>query len=240
MRSASFHFAMRSERAKEPTLSWPAPQPTARCTIVTSSVSPERAETIAPQPPSRAASSAAFASVTVPAWFGLTSTALQMPAAAAARPAPRGDQEIVADDLHPVGRLPRKAAQPLGVVLGQRVLDRHDRIAVEPAEQRLGHAVGVEGLAVERQAVAAIAVKLGGGDVERDRDLLARGEAGPLDRPSNASSAASLLSKAGQKPPSSATPCNRPRSAMISPAARYTSAVHSSAWSKSALPAPRS
>ena len=46
MRSASFHFAMRSPRANEPTLSWPVPQPTARWTIVVSSVSPERAETM--------------------------------------------------------------------------------------------------------------------------------------------------------------------------------------------------
>ena len=46
MRSASFHFAIRSERANEPTLSCPAFQPTARCTIDTSSVSPERADTI--------------------------------------------------------------------------------------------------------------------------------------------------------------------------------------------------
>ena len=44
MRSPSFHFAMRSERAKLPTLSWGTPQPTARWTIDTSSVSPERAE----------------------------------------------------------------------------------------------------------------------------------------------------------------------------------------------------
>ena len=50
MRSTSFHFAMRSERANEPTLSWPASQPTARWTMVTSSVSPERAETMVPQP----------------------------------------------------------------------------------------------------------------------------------------------------------------------------------------------
>ena len=46
MRSTSFHFAIRSERANEPTLSWPAFQPTARWAIATSSVSPERAETI--------------------------------------------------------------------------------------------------------------------------------------------------------------------------------------------------
>src|SRR5207248_4540857 len=83
MRKHSFHFAMRSERANEPTFNCPTPQPIARCTIVTSSVSPERAETIAPHPAARAASSAALASVTVPAWFGFTNTALQAPSAAA-------------------------------------------------------------------------------------------------------------------------------------------------------------
>src|SRR5437899_11922802 len=62
MRSPSFHFAMRSERAKEPTFSCPASQPTARCTIVTSSVSPERAETMVRQPAARAAINAALVS----------------------------------------------------------------------------------------------------------------------------------------------------------------------------------
>src|SRR6185312_541091 len=83
MRSASFHFAMRSERAKEPTLSCGTPHPIARWTMVTSSLSPDRAEMIAPQPVLRAASSAASASVMVPAWFGFTNTALQAPNAAA-------------------------------------------------------------------------------------------------------------------------------------------------------------
>ena len=83
MRSTSFHFAMRSERANEPTLSWPAPQPTARWTMVTSSVSPERAETIAPKPARLRRVEAALVSVSVPAWFGLISTALQAPLRAA-------------------------------------------------------------------------------------------------------------------------------------------------------------
>ena len=41
---------MRSERANEPTLSWPAFQPIARWTIDVSSVSPDRAETIVAKP----------------------------------------------------------------------------------------------------------------------------------------------------------------------------------------------
>lgn len=67
MRSASFHFARRSERANEPTLSWPAFQPTARCTMAVSSDSPERAEIMVPNFDCLPASSAALASVTVPA-----------------------------------------------------------------------------------------------------------------------------------------------------------------------------
>ena len=77
MRSASFHLAMRSERANEPTLSCGTPQPTARWTIVTSSVSPERAETMPPQPAARAASQAALVSVSVPRWLGLISSVLR-------------------------------------------------------------------------------------------------------------------------------------------------------------------
>src|SRR3989344_327856 len=83
MRSISFHFAMRSERVKLPTLSCPAFQPVARCAMVTSSLSPDRAETIAPQPRATAASSAAFASVTVPTWLTLISAALHTPASPA-------------------------------------------------------------------------------------------------------------------------------------------------------------
>src|SRR6185436_7680744 len=48
----------------------PSFHPTARWTIVTSSVSPERAETTVRHPRDRALSSAALVSVIVPAWFG--------------------------------------------------------------------------------------------------------------------------------------------------------------------------
>jgi hypothetical protein len=81
MRSPSFHFAMRSERAKLPTLSCCTPQPTARWTIETSSVSPERAETMAFMPAALAESQQASVSVTVPIWFGLSRTVLARPAA---------------------------------------------------------------------------------------------------------------------------------------------------------------
>ena len=107
MRSASFHFAMRSERENEPTLSCSTLQPTARWTMVTSSVSPERAETMAA--PLRGARG-------IDRGLGLAHRAdlvrLDQDGVAgrhrgrAAQPGRIGDQEIVADDLHAVaGRL---------------------------------------------------------------------------------------------------------------------------------------
>ena len=50
MRITSFHFAIRSPRANDPTLSWPALVATARCEMNASSVSPLRADTTARQP----------------------------------------------------------------------------------------------------------------------------------------------------------------------------------------------
>ena len=134
IRSASFHFAIRSERANEPTLSRPAFQPTARWTIETSSVSPERAETIVANPASRPASSAASVSVTVPAWFGLMSTALHAPIGGGLADA-RGvrRQVVVADDLDARARGLREGDPAVAIVLGERILDRRDRVAIEPA-----------------------------------------------------------------------------------------------------------
>jgi hypothetical protein len=56
--------------------------------MVVSSVSPERADTIASQPSVREASSAVRDSLRVPAWFGLISAALPAPAAACVRMRP--------------------------------------------------------------------------------------------------------------------------------------------------------
>src|SRR5204863_328645 len=94
-----------------------------------------------------------------------------------------GAQAIVADDLHPFADRRGEATQPFCVVLGQRVLDRDDWVAIDPADQHLGHRIAVERAPVKRQPVTAIFAKLGGSDVERDRNLLAGGEAGALDRP---------------------------------------------------------
>ena len=92
-------------------------------------------------------------------------------------------QEVVADHEAAAPHLPGEGDEALRVVLGQRVLDREDRIAAEPAEQQLDHAARVQLPAVAGEPVAPVAAELAGGDVERDRHLLVRPEAGPLDRP---------------------------------------------------------
>src|SRR6185437_13093531 len=83
MRNNSFHFAMRSDRAKDPTLNCPESQPVERCAMLTSSVSPDRAETMAAHPASCAARNAANPRETVPAWFTLMRAQLHAPASAA-------------------------------------------------------------------------------------------------------------------------------------------------------------
>ena len=120
---------------------------------------------------------------------------------------------LVADRRH-------EAPKAFDVVLGERVLDRHDRIARAPADQQFGEPVAVEFALLEAEPVASAAAEFRGGDVERDGDVVARRRGRRVRSTSiSASSACSLLSNAGHQPPSSATPMSRPRSAMILPAA---------------------
>ena len=67
MRRPSFHLAMRSDLENEPTFNCLTPHPTARWTIVVSSVSPDRADTMDSQPAVLDVSNAAFVSLKVPA-----------------------------------------------------------------------------------------------------------------------------------------------------------------------------
>ena len=79
MRRASFHFAMRSERAKRADLELRhAPADGEMDDGHVLGLARARRDDGA-EPAARAASSAALASVSVPTWFGLISTALQAP-----------------------------------------------------------------------------------------------------------------------------------------------------------------
>src|SRR6266446_8632804 len=81
MRSSWLYFAVRSLRATEPVLIWPALTATARSATKVSSVSPERCEMTVPYPARLASSMASSVSVSVPTWLTFTSTALARPLA---------------------------------------------------------------------------------------------------------------------------------------------------------------
>ena len=186
------YFATRSLRDGAPVLIWPVPIATTRSAIVVSSVSPERCDTIAVQPARRARSIASIVSVSVPIWLSLISTEFAELSSIARWMRVRvRDEQVVADELDPVAE-PTGELGPAGpVVLGQAVLDRDDREPVRPVGPEIDELAGLERPAFLREdvarhaaiAAAALLDQLARRGVERDREVLARPVAGPLDRP---------------------------------------------------------
>ena len=128
MRRRRLYFASRSERDGAPVLIWPAAVATARSAIVVSSVSPERAETMAVQPARRASAIASNVSVSVPIWLSLIRTAFAAPSLdARCDPVGVGDEQVVADELDAVAEPGGQRDPAVPVVLGEAVLDRDDR-----------------------------------------------------------------------------------------------------------------
>ena len=166
---------------------------TTKSAIVVSSVSPERWLTIAVQPARRARSIAAIVSVSVPIWLSLMRTEF-----AARSSIPRAmNSGFVTSRSSPTSwtRSPSRRGQlaPAGpVVLGQAVLERHDRVLVDPVGPEVDELAGVErpALALERgtgrsrrpSPVPSTRIELVAGSSAM-RDLLARPVAGLLDRP---------------------------------------------------------
>mmetsp|Transcript_15178 Transcript_15178/g.63102 ORF Transcript_15178/g.63102 Transcript_15178/m.63102 type:complete len:283 (-) Transcript_15178:432-1280(-) len=77
MRRSWLYLANRSDRHGAPVLIWPEARPTERSAMKVSSVSPERCETITPQPAALASLAAWIDSVSEPIWLTLSSSALQ-------------------------------------------------------------------------------------------------------------------------------------------------------------------
>ena len=184
MRSTSFHFAMRSDRAKRPDLQLsgaPADREMSDRDVLglAGSRGDDRAEAARSRPRRRPSSPCQRAGL----------VGLDQRRVGGFRPGRLGapDPALVTRKSSPTicTRSPTAAMKPPEadrVVLGERVLDRDDRIAGAPAEQELGQAVAVELALLQAEPVASAASELRGGDVERDGDVLARFEAGALDR----------------------------------------------------------
>jgi len=144
---------------------------------------------------------------------------IQSPLACRGDDAPSiGHQLIVADDLAAGTIRGGEGAQTLGIILRQQILDRENRIGVESASNHCDHALRVEHALAH--SIDTIAAEFRGGNVERDADLHTRPEPRILDGARRVSSASSLVAKAGQNPPSSATPCSLPAAFISPPAAR--------------------
>ena len=90
------------------------------------------------------------------------------------------DEQVVADELDLRAESVGEELPVVPVVLSQRVLDRDDREVVDQALVVLDQLGAAPVLVVE--AVDAVLEELGGCDVEAQRDVGARREAGLLDR----------------------------------------------------------
>ena len=174
MRSTSFHLAMRSLRANEPTLSWPVRQPIARCTIVTSSVSPERGQDCSPAGGARRLyGSERLGHGAHLVWFDQGGVAGAR-ASGIADTIGAGDEKVVANDLDAISNRSGETGQAGLIIFRKRVLYRADRIAVEPANQHRGHRIGIEHAVFECKMIAAVSIEIRRGNVERDHNLLSR------------------------------------------------------------------
>lgn len=67
-----------------------------------------------------------------------------------------GDKEVVADDLHVIAETRREGYQALGIILGERVLDRNDGVALEPAAEEVDHFGRGERAVLECEAVLPV------------------------------------------------------------------------------------
>jgi hypothetical protein len=93
-----------------------------------------------------------------------------------------GDEEVVADELDAVADGLGEGRPAVPVVLAHPVLDRDDRVPEAQVREVVGHAGGRQGAALAGEDVLAAAEELGGGGVEGQRHVGARGQPGGLDR----------------------------------------------------------
>ncbi len=122
-----------------------------------------------------------------------------------------GDEQVVADQLEARAEPPRERGPAVPVVLGQAVLDAHDRIAVAQARvvlDQLGRAQPPPPLA--REDVGAVLPEFARGRIEGERHLLARLVARLLDRLDQAAERVLVRLEIGREPALVADPGREP------------------------------
>src|SRR6266704_1776193 len=176
MRSSWLYLATRSVREALPVLICPTPVATARSAMNVSSVSPERCEITAPYPLERACAMHCRVSVSEPIWFSLMRIAF-----ATLSSIPRSNRSMLVQKRSSPTSCTR--ADSASVSFAHPALDRHDRIAVDPALVQRDHLIRrLRAGAAFLEDVIPLLVELGRRRVERDGDVLPGLEPGALDR----------------------------------------------------------
>src|SRR5262249_15943149 len=85
-----------------------------------------------------------------------------------------GDKDVVADELDSSAELCREHSPALPIVLGHSVLDRDDWVAPDKVGPVGDKPRRIEGFALAREAIGAVAVKFARRGVERQHYLLTR------------------------------------------------------------------
>ena len=124
------------------------------------------------------------------------------------------DEEVIAHELNLLTERLRELRPAFPVAFSHAVFDRDHGVLLDPALKHRDPLFSGEGLALLREGVEVLfrVIELGARAVETDRDIVARTEAGLLNRFTTISSiASSWLERAGAKPPSSPTAVLMPR-----------------------------
>jgi hypothetical protein len=129
----------------------------------------------------------------------------------ALQPLDIGDEDVIANKLEPLAEPIGQESPALPLVLGEAVLERHERIAVGEILVHLDHRLGVELQPLAWQAVDAVREEPGGRRVESEDDVARM--AGTVDRLEDRFERRLARREIGRaKPPSSPTPVESPRS----------------------------
>ena len=93
-----------------------------------------------------------------------------------------GDQQIITNNLYTITDGACEGDPSAFVVVGHRVLDRRNRVAIDPADEEFGKFITVEFTAFKPKPITPTAAKLRGRYIERKDKMIARNETGTLDR----------------------------------------------------------
>ena len=82
-----------------------------------------------------------------------------------------GDQVVVTDDLHTLAHRLSEGLHAHGVVFGEGVFDRHNRVGSQPTQKHFQPLFGAVNTLIQSQGVTALLPEFGSSHIHRDRHL---------------------------------------------------------------------